>query len=73
MQYQYTAEQQEFRDSLRRFDAGRAQCFLDKDKRGDVKVIEDLLYIGAMNHPGGGKNDIPNRLKRHFFIFNMIN
>lgn len=46
-------------------------CFLDKDKRGDLKVIEDLLYIAAMGHPGGGRQDIPNRLKRHFFIFNM--
>ena len=46
-------------------------CFLDKDKRGDFKIIEDLVYIGAMNHPSGGKNDIPNRLKRHFFAFNM--
>ena len=46
-------------------------CFLDKDKRGDFKVIEDLQYIGGMNHPSGGKNDIPNRLKRHFFAFNM--
>jgi dynein heavy chain len=47
-------------------------CFLDKDKRGDFKVCEDLQYMAAMQHPGGGKNDIPNRLKRNFFIFNMI-
>jgi dynein heavy chain len=46
-------------------------CFLDKDKRGDVKVIEDLFFMAAMNQPGGGKNDIPNRLKRQFSIFNM--
>ena len=47
-------------------------CFLDKDKRGDMKVIEDLQFICAMGHPGGGRQDIPNRLKRHFFIFNLI-
>jgi dynein heavy chain, axonemal len=49
-----------------------AVCFLDKDKRGDLKNIEDLQYICCMGHPGGGRQDIPNRLKRHFFIFNMI-
>ncbi len=47
-------------------------CFLDKDKRGDLKNIEDLQYVAAMGHPSGGRQDIPNRLKRHFFIFNMI-
>ena len=46
--------------------------FLDSDKRGDFKVCEDLLYVGAMQQPGGGRNDIPNRLKRQFFMFNMV-
>merc|ERR1719191_1794985 len=46
--------------------------FLDKDKRGDFKTIEGLQYIGAMGHPGGGRNDVPNRLKFKFFVFNMV-
>ena len=45
--------------------------FLNKENRGDLRIIESLQYIGAMNHPGGGRNDVPNRLKRHFFSFNM--
>ena len=45
--------------------------FLEKDKRGDKKIVENILYVGAMSHPGGGRNDIPDRLKRHFFTFNM--
>merc|ERR1711871_545204 len=40
--------------------------------RGDFKKCVDLQYIAAMQHPGGGKNDIPNRLKRNFFMFNMV-
>jgi dynein heavy chain len=45
---------------------------LDKNLRGDFKKCVDLQYIAAMQHPGGGKNDIPNRLKRNFFIFNLV-
>lgn len=46
--------------------------WLEKSQRGAFKSIKNLSFIGAMNHPGGGRNDIPNRLKRQFFIFNMI-
>ena len=47
-------------------------AFLDKDKRGDIRICEDLTYIGCMTHPGGGRNDIPERLKRHFLLFNLV-
>jgi dynein heavy chain len=45
--------------------------FLIKDDIGNFKIIENLQYLGAMNHPGGGRNDIPPRCKRHFFNMNM--
>ena len=43
----------------------------ETENRGNMKKVTKLTYIGAMNHPKGGKNDIPNRLKRQFYIFNM--
>eukprot|EP00392_Amoebophrya_sp_AT5.2_P015402 g15604.t1 len=46
--------------------------FLDKDKRGDFKTIEALTFLGAMGHPGGGRNDVPSRLKSKFYCFNMV-
>jgi len=49
----------------------RGFYFLEKDDRGSFRGIEGLQFVGAMNHPGGGRNDIPHRLKRHFFSINM--
>jgi dynein heavy chain, axonemal len=46
--------------------------FLDRDKRGDFKVVEDIQFIAAMTHPDSSRNDIPNRLKRHFFLINLV-
>ena len=43
----------------------------EKNERGNFKFIENLQYIAAMNHPLGGRNGIPNRIKKYFFIFNQ--
>jgi dynein heavy chain len=41
------------------------------DKPGQWNKLEDVCYCCAMMHPGGGRNDVPHRLKRQFCLFNV--
>ena len=44
--------------------------FYSLEKPSELTKIMNTQFIAAMCTPGGGRNDVQDRLKRHFAVFN---
>ncbi|EFO65273.1 Dynein heavy chain [Giardia lamblia P15] len=45
--------------------------FYALDKPGEFHIMQDMTFLAAAPLPGGGRNDIPTRLKGHFITINV--
>ena len=41
-------------------------------KPGEIMAIRDVILLGVAAHPGGGRHDLPNRLKRHCQMVELV-
>lgn len=46
-------------------------CIYDRGKDLDLRILKDLLFIGAMGPPGGGRNQIDPRFAAQFNVYNL--
>jgi dynein heavy chain len=56
--------------ALLHFLIGRGHMY-DRGKDIDLRTYKDLLYIGAMGPPGGGRNSVDPRFISLFNVFNL--
>ncbi|KAF1336483.1 Dynein heavy chain, partial [Globisporangium splendens] len=43
----------------------------DRGKELDLRILKDLLFIGAMDPPGGGRNQVDPRFVAQFNVYNL--
>ncbi|KAJ0394425.1 hypothetical protein P43SY_010922 [Pythium insidiosum] len=56
--------------ALLHFVMGRG-CIYDRGKELDLRILKDLLFLGAMGPPGGGRNPVDPRFVALFNVYNL--
>ena len=59
---------------LRQLAERKTVCALEREKRGEMKVFENVQYVTSMSHLSEGKRNenMTKRFLRHFFIYNVL-